>query len=264
MTIPNAFLSFQGKSPSTGNTETFDVLSGANPPTITGGYAEWSNVTRPLQRALTVPKDFPPVTMTCDVIFGSWLGQYGQAQGWQQDDGTGQRIENDISALEWMAGGGGVGGQPSGQAPWVFVTSYSNRDTKTQSGLIAVRYRGLPWIVTGLDWGQSWRNDNAYRVYQEATITLTNFLSLTPAGTPTTQVGGSWFTSSPGRDSALLIAASPSINSPTVDLQATAREICRSTANNPCKGTTINLNGRSINWKIRHGVQIYVPSHVVS
>lgn len=262
--LPNAFLSFSGKDPHTGETRKFDVLCGQNPPTPTGGYAEWTDVPRPLQRPITVPKDFTALTMTCDVIFGSWLGQYGLPQGWQQDDNTGQRVEQDISSLEWMAGAGGNNGIKSGQAPWVYVTAYSKANDKAQSGLIPVRYRGLPWTVTNLQWGQSWRNSSAYRIYQEATITLTNFLSLTPAGTVPTREGGSWFVSSPGRDTALSIAASPSIASPTVDLQTVARSILTASENNPCKGTRIRLKRRSVNWTIRHGVHIYVPAHTIA
>lgn len=261
---PLPYLSFQGKDPATGYRKSFDVLCGAADPKITGGYAEWSTVSRPLQRALTIPKDFPPVEMTCDVIFGSWVGQYGLPHGWQQNDTTGKRVEADIAALEWMAGGGGTGGHARGQAPWVYVMSYSGQNSKAQSGLIPPQYRGLQWVITALAWGQGWRNASEYRIYQEATVTLTNFLSLTPAGSATTDAGGSWFVSSPGRDTALKIAASPSIASPTLDYQSLARTILGAKANNPCRGTTIKLKGRSIHWAIRHGVHVYVPSHTVT
>jgi hypothetical protein len=75
---------------------------------------------------------------------------------------------------------------------------------------------------------------------------------------------GSWVQSAAGRDTALLIAGSPAIRSPTADYQSLARAILGASENNPCKGTHIRLHGRSINWKIRSGVSVYVPAHTVS
>lgn len=264
MTTPNAFLSFQGQNPADGHREAFDAVSGANPPTITGGYAKWSMIERPMQRSLTIPESIDPVTMTADIIFGSWLGQYGLPRGLQDSDVVGQRVETDISSLEWMAGGGGANGFKAGMAPWVYVTAWSDVGKHTQSGLIPVRYRGLPWVITGLSWGQAWRNGSAYRIYQEATVTLTNYLNLTPAGPSQDQTGGSWFTSAPGLDTALKIAGSHGVNSPTVDIQSVAQSILNADQNNPCKGTRIRLQRRSVSWTVRHGTRVFVPSHTVN
>jgi hypothetical protein len=253
-TAPNAFLSFQGIGQSSGYRQSFQVLAGQSPPTITGGYATWSNLSRPLQRALTIFTGYEPMSMTCDVIFGRWLN----GRGWEQDAAAARLVEADIAKLDWMAGGG----FESGPSPYVYVISYSTAGG--QSDLVPAKYHGVPWIVTGLTWGQAWRNTAASRIYQEATVVLQQYLNLNTPPQPDTSTSGSWFVSSPGNDTALKIAASRASNAPTADYQSLARTILRAAENNPCKGTSIRLERRSISWVIRHGVKVFVPSHTIN
>lgn len=248
--VSNIYLSFQGIGFSTGATRSFDVICGQNPPTITGGYAKWTVLARPLQRGLTFLDGYDPATMTVNVIFGQW-----GLQGWKIDDNTAQKVEKDIGSLEWMGGSNFV----SGPSPVVYVFSHSSQGGDTD--LVPPQYRGVPWIVTRLDWGTAYRNSSGSRVWQEATVTLQNYLNLGKPPAADTSTTGGYFISKPGRDTPLLIAGAPSVNSPTVDHSVLAGRICQDPKNNPCKSTTIRLQRKSVYFKIRHGVAVFVPSH---
>lgn len=248
--VRNVFLSFQGIGFSTGATRSFDVISGQAPPTITGGYAKWTVLSRPLQRGLTFLDGYDPTTMTVSVIFGQW-----GTQGWQIGDRAAQKVETDIGSLEWMAGSNFV----SGPSPVVYVFSHSSQGG--DSDLIPPQYRGVPWIVTGLEWGTAYRNPSGSRVWQEATVTLQNYLNLGAPPAADTSASGGYFISKPGRDTPLLIAGAPSVNSPTVDHSVLAGRICEDAKNNPCKATSIRLQRKSVYFAIRHGVNVFIPSH---
>src|SRR5581483_6732395 len=166
----NVYLSFQGVGFSSGYRQSFDVLCGDNPPTVTAGYANWTNVKRPLQRSLTIFEGYEPATMTVEVRFGQWANN----GSWQTDDTAGQKNENDIGKLEWMAGSN----FQQGPSPAIYVWSHSTQGGDTD--LIPRQYRGLPWIISGgVQWGKSIRNPNGYRIWQDATFTLENYLNLT-------------------------------------------------------------------------------------
>ena len=253
----NVFLSFTGVGFSTGTQRSFEAIAGANPPTITGGYAQWESVKRPLQRSLTIFQGYDPVQMTVDIIFGSWL------DGWDTSDTGGQTVENNIAVLEWMGGSN----FHVGPSPVVYVWSYSNQGG--QSDLIPRQYQSTkksqyPWIITGLRWGQAWRNTNGYRVWQEATITLENYLNLSPAPAADTSSKGGYFTSRAGRDTPLLIAGAPTVKSPMEDHQILAGRICQASENNPIKGSNVRLNGKGKQFKIRHGLKVYIPGHTIT
>lgn len=249
----NIYLSFQGVAFSSGARQRFDVVCGANPPTITGGYGIWQPFKRYLQRSLTIFQGYDPAQMTVDIIFGSWI------DGWQDDDATGAAVETDIGKLEWM---GGLT-QRTGPSPVVYVYSHSNQGG--DSNLVPPQVRGLPWIITtdGLQWGTAYRNANGYRIWQEATIQLENYLNLNAPPQPDTSMKGGYFTSRAGRDTALKIAGAPSANSPIVDHTILARRILSDPKNNPMKGTSIRLERKSISWQIRHGVKVWVPAHQI-
>lgn len=253
--VPNIYLSFEGVGFSSGWSRSFDVMVGDNPPSITGGYANWTNIKRPLQRALTVFTGYDPMQMTVEVRFGRW-GE--QSFNWQTDDTAGQAIEGDIDVLEWMAGSN----FHTGPSPVVYVWSHGSQGKDTD--LIPPQYAkpsGYPWVVTGLQWGKAWRNANGYRVWQEATIVLSNYLNLGAPPKPDVNVTGGYFVSKNGADTPILIAGSKSSRSPVADHRVLAGRICGDSKNNPCKSTRINLSGRSLSFKIRHGVPVWVPEH---
>lgn len=256
----NVYLSFYGVGFSSGVQQGFDVLCGANPPKITDGYAKWNVLDRPMERGLTILQGYDPAQMVVEIIFGL----FDPSQGWQTDDPSGMQVEQDIGWLEWMGGSNFQGG-PS---PAMYVYSYAVAGTVAggQSNLIPPQYRNMPWIVAsnGLQWGQAWRNPNGFRVYQEATITLQNYLNLNAPPKADLNSKGGYFISKAGRDSALLIAGSPSALSPTVDHQTLAKRILGASQNNPCKGTSIRLQRRAITWQIRHGVHVWVPAHQIA
>jgi hypothetical protein len=262
--ISNVYLTFQGIGFTSGKARNFEAIVGTNPPTVTGGYAKWQTVERPLQRALTIFQGYDPVQMTVDIIFGSW------ANGWDTSDGPehgtptygGKFVENNIAALEWMAGSN----FQSGPSPVVYMWSYSSQGG--QSDLIPPQYQSTqksryPWIITGLGWGQAYRNQNGYRVWQEATITLENYLNLNPAPAPETSGTGGFFVSKPGRDQPILIAGAPDVKSPLEDHQILAGRICEAKENNPCQHTSIRLRGKSLRFQIRHGVKVFIPGHTI-
>lgn len=261
----NVYLTFEGRGLSSGHTRSFDVLAGDNPPTITGGYANWQIVARPMQRGLTIPSGYDPIQMTVEVRFGRWTAQ----GGWLTDDahakptrrynGSGN-TEDDIATLEWMAGSNFI----SGPSPVVYVWSHSSSGGDT--ALVPPQYSkpapsGFPWIITGLTWGKAIRNPNGYRTWQDATVVLSNYLNFGAPPAPDTNLQGGYFVSKPGRDTALTIAAAPSSRSPLVDHRVLAKRILSDPKNNPCKGTRINLQRRSVSWTISHGTNVWVPQH---
>lgn len=253
----NIYLTFQGIGQSSGVRRGFDVMVGDDPPSITGGYAKWTNIARPLQRALVVFQGYDPMQMDVNVRFGVWDAK----RGWLRDDTdpiSGQdvrRVEADIDTLEWMAGGN----FDDGPSPVVYVYSHGSQGRDTD--LISGKYHGMAWIVTNIQWGKSYRNKNGFRTWQEATISLTNYLNLGRTPAPDTNVRGAYFVSKPGADTPLGIAGAWTGRTPTVDWQTLAKNICSDDQNNPCQGTNLNLGRRSISYKIRHGVKVWVPRH---
>jgi hypothetical protein len=233
-------------------------MVGEERPTISGGYAKWQALDRLLQRGLTIFQGYDPVQMTIDVIFATFLA-YGE---WNITDVAAQALEADIDSLDWMAGGR----FHTGPSPVVYVWCYqSGQIGGAQTGLIPLKYQyPTPWIVTGLEWGTAYSNPNGYRIWQNATITLEGYLNLGQTPQPDSTTTGAYFVTRPGRDTALLIAGSLSVNDPTVDQQSLATDILQSTKNNPCKGTGINLYRRSIYWTIPDGTSVWIPSHQIN
>lgn len=253
----NAYLSFTGVGFSSGVQRSFQAVAGQKPPTITGGYAKWTPVERPLSRALTIFAGYDPMEMTVDVIFGNWT------DGWQTDDASGQAVEAAIGQLEWMGGSNFT----NGPSPVVYV--FCSLPSGGQSDLIPPEYQSTartqyPWIITGLQWGQAWRNENMFRVWQEATITLQNYLNIGAPPKAQTSAKGGYFISRAGRDRPILIAGAPSTLSPVETVQALAGRILSDPKNNPCKGSHISLSGKGLRFLIRHGTPVWVPDHQVT
>lgn len=251
-----AYLTFVGVGFSSGRQRQFQALSGSKPPTITGGYAKWKPIPRPLARAMTVFDGYDPTQMTVEVIFGSWANG-----GWGTSNQAGQTVEANIAVLEWMAGSN----FQTGPSPVVYVTCPS--PSGGQSDLIPPQYQTrpgspFPWIITALEWGTAYRNAAGFRIWQQATVTLQNFLNVNATPRADTTAHGAYFVSRAGRDRPLLIASAPSVSSPTADVQILAGRICSDSHNNPCKDRpNLNLNGKGLRFVIPHGVQVWVPSH---
>jgi len=250
---PNIFLSFQGIGFSSGKVRGFDAVCGKNPPTPTGGYGKWNEVPRPLQDALTIYQGRTAAALAIEIIFGSWVGT-----GWQTTDQAGKLIEDDISTLEWMGGQG----FHSGPSPVVYMWSRSSSGGP-DTDLIPTDYAGMPWIISdGIQWTNAIRNPNGFRVWQEASFTVKNYLNLNTPPKPDTNVQGGYYLAKAGRDTPLLIAGAPDVNSPTVDHSILAGRICEDPKNNPIKQTTIRLNRKGVYFKIKHGVSVWIPGHL--
>jgi hypothetical protein len=255
----NAYLSFTGVGFSTGKQRSFQAIAGATAPTVTGGYAKWKTVPRPLARSLTIFDGYDPVQMTVEIIFGSW------ANGWQIDDSESSHpTEDNIAVLEWMAGSN----FQVGPSPVVYMWSYSAKGG-AQSDLIPPQYQSVgknqyPWIVTGLQWGTAVRNSAGFRVWQEATVTLENYLNIGAPPKATTSANGGYFVSRAGRNQPILIAAAATVKSPMEDHQILAGRICQDPHNNPCKGhPNLRLNGKGLRFQIPDKVPVFVPGHQI-
>lgn len=266
VTAPNSnvYLSFYGVDlAGGGNVQKFQAMVGDNAPTVTGGYAKWNVVDRPLMRSVTIFAGYEPAQMKVEVRFGQWN------PGWETGPNASQKTENDIAALDMMAGS--VGHYNAGPPQIVYVAAYSNQTG--MSDLIPPKYQFtpysgsklFPWVVNGLQWGTSYRNPSTgQRVYQEATVTLLQYLGT--IGSPKapaapTQKSGGWFIAKAGRDTALLIAGAPSSMSPNEDHKILAQRMVNANGPYPnAKNPTLGL--RSINQKIKLNKPVWVPSHV--
>jgi hypothetical protein len=253
----NVTLTWQGVGFSSGKPQSFEVTCGKNPPTITAGYAQWAPLKRPLQRSLTIFQGYDPAQMTVNVIFGRWNSQ----TGWATDDATGQSIEADIATLEWMAGRGITSGPP----PIVYVWSYnSSGGDLIPAPYASTKAKPFPWIISSApQWGTAIRNANMYRVWQEATVTLENYLNLGKTPPPDQNTKGSYVVSRRGMNTALLIAGSKGIDSPLEDHRKLAERILGQAKNNPCKGTRIRLAHFHVSSPITVGTPIWCPGHIV-
>ncbi len=132
---------------STGGTS-FTVLAGVGAPTITGGFANISNIGRPRRKGYTQATGYDPITMDVPVRFeasvtlGVPVGSYLPAD-----------VEDDIMLLEGMAGRGkrvstnGLFHAALGDPPRVQV--YANTQAYP-SNLIPPNVHGLLWYIVDL------------------------------------------------------------------------------------------------------------------
>jgi hypothetical protein len=157
--------------------DTFKVLAGDSPPTITDGYASWDVVDRSQRSGVTVFRGYSPITMSVPIRFEAFL------DGTQVDGHTysGAQIERDISLLERMAGRGAFKGAAVGPPPVVRVSTTGARGEVVP--LIPFNYQFSDqnttppvWVITGLEWDEdALRNNDGLRIRQLATVTLTQF-----------------------------------------------------------------------------------------
>lgn len=258
----NLYLTFQGKG--RGWQDAFAVLCGDNPPTPTSGFAKWTTVDRPLLRGLTVFTGYDPVTLNVEVRFGVWTSTWE----WLVDDASGQQVETDMHKLMTM---GGMF-QGAGQSPYVYLNSYDSsgrttplipltmQQTSGVTGKLA-NANTWPWVVTGLQWGEATKNPGGYTVRRDCTVTLLNYQGLSTPQTST--VRGGYFTSAPGRDTMLLIAEDHNPNGAALRPDLLANQIKTSPRNNPCRGSRVSLERKSVRWVIPHRTRVWVPGHQV-
>lgn len=247
------------------NERHFNALCGDDPPTITDGYAKWNVIDRPLRQGVTVPAGYNPARLKINIRFGIWDGRFDR-HGWDTSAKAADEVESDIDDLHWMAGGNAL----AGPSPAINVNSY-----RVQGGalyrthLIPRPYWGIVWVIDGgVEWGKAYRLSRGTRagsrVYQEAAFTLLGYNSfgVTPPNIRTNEHGG-YFTTTSALRTALEIAGAPSGNTPEALIYTLAGNICASNKNNPCRGTRLKLERRSISFPIPVNTAVWVPSHAI-
>ncbi len=260
---PTGYLTLQSAAfqQSEGSRLPFNVLCGDDPPTVIDGYGLWTVIPRPLRLGIPIPQGFNPARMQWNVRFGIWDGSLG-TPGWDTSNQAGAVVEDQIDTLDWMAGGGFRGG-PS---PVVYIDSYRNDGGNfLRTNLIPPQYHGIPWIIdTGITWGTSMRTRLGSRVFQEAAFTTMAYSSALGTHKPPSEkhgLSGGFFKTSKQTDTARKIAASRTGQVPTALVEDLARKICKAPQNNPIHKTRINMERRSINWKIPPNLDVWVPAH---
>lgn len=256
---PKRHISFYGENFNNPSENTnFDVLAGDTPPTITGGYAKWQTIDRPLRRGVTVFQGYDPPTMSVAIRFmrfdanGSWL----------TDTPNGLLIEEGVEILEFMAGWPGREGPPM----LVWLSTYDGRGNAiplipfnwqpASSPNVPAQLQGTdqPWVITGLEWDQNpLRNHDGYRTKQDATVTVQRFSQTTDTPFDRTQPANrgksSTFVSRPGADTAITIART--VHSRDASVLAAAIKAFPQNA---------KLHIRSIyHTRIKHGKKVHIP-----
>lgn len=250
---------FQVNSSGGHNNRFFNALCGDDPPTITDGYAKWTTIDRPLRQGVTVPQGFNPAQLKISIRMGIWDARFDY-HGWDTSARAAAEVEANVDDLHWMAGGNAL----AGPSPIVYVDSYrTDTKTTTRSRLMPRQYWGVGWVINGgIEWGTSYRHRNGSRIYQEAVFTMLGYSSLgvSPPAQQHKYAGGFFKTNAQNR-TALAIAASQSGHTPPALQENLARAILKSPRNNPCHGTRVKLERRSMTWQMPLHLDVWVPSH---
>lgn len=153
----------------------FHVYAGDTPPAVTDGYANWEVLDRPGRVGITQFQGYNPIGLEVPVRFES---------DDRNDEAGGLDIEADIRLLERMAGRG-IGTEETGPGP--ATPPGIVRVTATKAGkivpLFGANYAQHPtnpnppeYVITGIDWGDAWRNSHGNRIRQLATVTLWQYV----------------------------------------------------------------------------------------
>jgi hypothetical protein len=146
---------------------TFETQSATGQFTVTSGYSKINVVDVPQRIGITVFAGFDPVVATLPILFDN----FGHA-------GNNTIIEKAINVLEWMAGrgesvSGHVAPASARETKPPAVRVVSNDINGNPTGIIPHQYRHVKWIITGLEWGASIREERTgLRQRQFATVTL--------------------------------------------------------------------------------------------
>jgi len=151
--------------------QAFTVLAGEGGATITSGWAKWGVIDRPRRVGMTVLQGYDPIVMEVPVRFDDVVHQ------------DGADVERDIQKLHWMAGrgklfaaDGHVGASGIGDSPIVNV--YSSDGHGRETPLIPPDVQGIDWVISGLVFDPNpSRGRDGYRIRQDATVTLTQFVA---------------------------------------------------------------------------------------
>jgi hypothetical protein len=157
------------------------------------GYAIYARVKRPQRKSITVLEGYEPMAITVPLLFDESTAEMRAAsERWRGHPGS---IEEDMQALEWMAGRGvkfktpqegGVGTPGEGNSPLVQIHSVASDGKETL--LVPYQYQTptLKWVVsassgTGIEWDRTvgtgvLRDNEGSRVRQACVVTLTEFV----------------------------------------------------------------------------------------
>lgn len=121
----------------------FRALCGEQPPTLTSGWGNVTAVQRPRALDYTIITDWPPITMDVSIRFDCMMTPV-----------INTTLEQDLSALWWMAGRGNrnPGPHAQGNPPIVKVAAWN---AQKQSNLIPPDVQGYEWIITNLQYDSS-------------------------------------------------------------------------------------------------------------
>lgn len=149
-----------------------DLTTGA--PTITGGYAKWTVVDRPLRAGLTVFQGYDPSTMDIPILFDDFI------------DGQGQQIEEDIALLELMAGRGPGAANTRGddKSPPIITVQCTDSGgnpfpliPKTYQYSRSANTNPPLWVISNINWDANpERNAAGNRIRQAATVTVSQYV----------------------------------------------------------------------------------------
>lgn len=162
--------------------ENFTAFAGEGAPTVTEGWAKIAKVPRFQRVAITVPEGYEPIVMTVPILFDAVRLTKDRPD-----------IEEDIRALEWMAGREPLqkGNETKGEPPFVMVYSTDSKGKITN--LIPKNYQTVPgrsqqWYVTNIAFDANPLREGEAgpskgnvpvgdRIRQAATVTLTEVVS---------------------------------------------------------------------------------------
>jgi hypothetical protein len=152
--------------------EQLAVHAGDQPPTIKTGYAKYDVVPVPGRVGVSRFLGYDPIEIDIPVQFENYAAELGAT------------IENDIKALERMAGRGDYPGAAIGPPAVIRVSVTDNNGNIVP--LIPANYQwsrkntDAPlWRISAISWDAgALRNANGYRVRQTATVTVTQYTPL--------------------------------------------------------------------------------------
>lgn len=143
-------------------------------PTVIGGYAKWTTIDRPRRTGLTSFAGYDPIQIQVPVQFEAYLGEK-----------SGYDIENDVQALEFLAGRGqkSANTQKDKTPPYVAIESFnaSGQTVFTLGNNYTFDDDINPtpprWVITGVEWDDAILfNRLGRRLRQKATITFTQYV----------------------------------------------------------------------------------------
>jgi hypothetical protein len=152
----------------------FNVNAGDNPPKITGGYAKFDVVDVQGRVGINRFLGYDPLSIDIPIQFENFADQVGSL------------IEDNIAALERMAGRGDYPGAAYGPPAVIRVSVMTDGNPPKVVPLIPAQYQysdqhqNAPlYRITGIAWDDgAIRNAAGFRIRQTATVTVTQYTPL--------------------------------------------------------------------------------------